>query len=227
MPTPSRRQLRSAMRRAVGFSGSPTRKRSSPLSASTAICDPSGDHSAAPAWPANSASARGSPPASGRSQGCALPERAEMKTSVVPSGENRGRMSAVAGRDLLRRPAAHRHPPEPRPVLAALDRAPPVDDRRPVRRDRELRQERLSKHVLRSESPRAIGQSWTSRFSGAWLRARMQWNSASRTGRWQEGAQPRDGGGARLRRAGADAGQGSEMDSVRNRRYSAGRPEPL
>ncbi len=61
---------------------------------------------------------------------------------------------AVAGRDLLRRPAAHRHSPEPRPVLAALDRAPPVDDRRPVRRDRELRQERLSKHVLRSESPR-------------------------------------------------------------------------
>ena len=54
---------------------------------------PSGDQSAAPACAGNSASGRGSPPASGRSHGCDFPERLDRKTSVFPSGEKRGRVS--------------------------------------------------------------------------------------------------------------------------------------
>ena len=92
IPTPSSRQLRSLMCRAVGFSGSPIRNRSSPVWARSATALPSGDHSAAPVGP-SSASCRGSPPASGRSQGWDLPERVERKRSVFPSGENRGRTS--------------------------------------------------------------------------------------------------------------------------------------
>ena len=57
----------------------------------------------------------------------------------VPSGEKRGRMSMSPVVICSARPPLSGHAPEPRPVLAALDRPPAVDDRRAVGRDRELR----------------------------------------------------------------------------------------
>jgi len=61
--------------------------------------------------------------------------------------------SIITAIALLGATSAERHAPEPRPVRAVLDRAPPVDRRRAVGRDVELRQERLAKIVLRGESP--------------------------------------------------------------------------
>ena len=102
MPNPSRRQFRSRMRRAVGASGSPTTEALARRSGRvTSSVRPSGDHSAAPTWPSNSASCRGSPPPSGRIQGWDFPERVERKSERRrPSGENRG-TDVVRRRDVI------------------------------------------------------------------------------------------------------------------------------
>ena len=186
MPAPSSRQLRPEMCLAVGDSGSPTRSRSSPLSASASTVCPSGDHSAAPTWPSNSASWLGSPPARGSTQGCDFPERVERKSSARPSGREARADVDVTGRDLLGPPSHERDPPEPRPVLVALDRAPPVDGRGAIRRDRKVGDQRLAANVLRAETPRghrAIFPEPSGAGSAAWAAAVASALKAHRQGR--------------------------------------------
>src|SRR5260370_12610537 len=57
---------------------------------------PSGDHSAATTPLGRSVTYLGSPPLVGMTHACGLPPRSEMKSSRLPSGENRGRMSLAS-----------------------------------------------------------------------------------------------------------------------------------
>ena len=76
-----------------------------------------------------------------------------MNTSVFPSGEKRGRESLSPVVIRSARPPLMGTRQSRRLVRAVLDRAPPVDDRRAVRRHGEVSQKRLAKNVLRSEPP--------------------------------------------------------------------------
>ena len=155
------------MCRAVGLAASPTMKRFSPLAASASTADAVG-RPVGCAGTALEVGQLGRLPAAERQHPGLRPSRAarEKEERLPVRREARTRV-VVAARDLLGASPGHRDPPQPRPVLAALDRPPPVDRGRAVGRDRQMRDEGLPQDVLAGEALRHRRESWTPSAGGA------------------------------------------------------------